>query len=293
MIKSMTAYGRARSATPERDVTVEIRSVNGRYLDCSVRLPRAYLPLEDKIKQYVKDRVISRGKVDVYLTVVDRTAAAAAFDEEAARAYVEGLRALARACELPDDLSASVLARGADLFVRPAREIDESAEWEIILPALTQAGRAFGRMREAEGEKTARDITQKMDNVAAWVAEAGELSRRDIKGYRARLEERLRQILADSRVTPDESRILTECAVMADRLAVDEEIARLEAHRTAFDAMLREGSPIGKKLDFLMQEFNREANTLGSKANDAAITALVVNIKNELEKIREQVQNIE
>ena len=294
MIKSMTAYGRARYASEGRDITVEIKSVNGRYFDCTVKMPRTYLFLEDKIKGYLQKNIISRGKIDVFITYRDTTQNnSVSVNMELAQAYVKALREIAEVCGVRDDISALGVARNPDVFVTDSPEPDMEKEWETLLLPLREAAANFDAMRTAEGEKTCADISEKMDNVTAWAKEAGQLSKAHIGGYRDKLEARIRQILSDHQVEIEEQRILTECAIMADKLAVDEELARLDAHREAFFDMLSEGGPCGKKLDFLMQEFNRETNTLGSKANNTQISRLVIAMKNELEKIREQVQNIE
>ena len=294
MVKSMTAYGRARYTADGRDITVEIKSVNSRYFDCTVKMPRAYLFLEDKIKGYVQNNAISRGKIDIFITYRDTAQNdSIAVNVELAQAYVSALRELAKTCEVRDDISVMGLARNPDLFLTESPEPDMEKEWATLLLPLAEACKAFDAMRSVEGEKTRADISEKMENVTAFAREAGELSKAHIGGYREKLEARIRQILADNQVDIEEQRILTECAIMADKLAVDEELARLEAHREAFYEILNEGSPCGKKLDFLMQEFNRETNTLGSKANNTQISRLVIAMKNELEKIREQVQNIE
>ena len=294
MIKSMTAYGRARYASEGRDITVEIKSVNGRYFDCTVKMPRTYLFLEDKIKSYLQKNVISRGKIDVFITYRDTAQnSSVSVNMELAQAYVKALREIAQVCGVRDDISALGVARNPDVFVTDSPEPDMEKEWETLLLPLKEAAANFDAMRTTEGEKTRADISEKMDNVTAWAKEAGQLSKAHISGYRDKLEARIRQILSDHQVEIEEQRILTECAIMADKLAVDEELARLDAHREAFFDMLSEGGPCGKKLDFLMQEFNRETNTLGSKANNTQISRLVIAMKNELEKIREQVQNIE
>ena len=236
----------------------------------------------------------SRGKIDIFITYRDTAQNdSIAVNVELAQAYVSALRELAKTCEVRDDISVMGLARNPDLFVTESPEPDMEKEWDTLMIPLSDACKAFDAMRSAEGEKTRADISEKMENVTAFAREAGVLSKAHIGGYREKLEARIRQILADNQVDIEEQRILTECAIMADKLAVDEELARLEAHREAFYEILGEGSPCGKKLDFLMQEFNRETNTLGSKANNTQISRLVIAMKNELEKIREQVQNIE
>lgn len=290
----MTAYGRARYTEGARDITVEIKSVNSRYFDCTVKMPRAYLFLEDKVKNYVQTHAISRGKVDVYITYADKAQSGAlAVNFEWAQSYVKALRELAAATGVRDDISVMGLARHPDVFYTEVPDLDTDKEWQVLLLPLSEACKAFDAMRTLEGEKTRADISEKMNVVASLADEAAALSKEAIASYRDKLEARIRQILSDHSIVLDEQRILTECAIAADKLAVDEEIARLHAHVEAFFDMLSEGSPCGKKLDFLMQELNRETNTLGSKANHTVISRLVIAMKNELEKIREQVQNIE
>lgn len=295
MMHSMTAFGRGIHTAGDMTFTVEMRAVNGRYLDISCRMPRTLLPLEEKVKSYIQSSVTTRGKVDVSITltregVSDKTVT---LDTAYADAYMVALRTLRDRYALPDDISVMAVAKSPDIFTYTQTELDETAAWGALLPALEAAGAAFSRMRCAEGEKIQRDLYGKLTGVAAWVDEVERLSAADTAGYREKLEGRLRAIFADQAVTVDENRLLTECAVFADRIAVDEEITRLRAHISAFREIAEEPAPAGKKLDFLMQEMNRETNTIGSKCADAAIARIVVNIKNELEKIREQVQNIE
>lgn len=294
MIRSMTAYGRAKTVTEQGSVTVELKSVNSRYFDCTVKMPRAYLFLEERIKSYVRDCGITRGKVDVYVTVESAAASPEiSVDMTLAESYVRALRQLRDSLELADDISVMTVAKNTALFSSTAAVPEAEPAWQMLLPALEQATAAFRSMAEAEGARTAEDITSKMETVRALAREAETLYGDNVAAYRTKLEERIRRLLSDHKVALDEQRILTECAIVADRLAVDEEIARLGSHVSAFYEILREGSPCGKKLDFLLQECNRETNTLGSKANDAGIARVVVSMKNELEKIREQIQNIE
>ena len=294
MVKSMTAYGRAVFADELHSVSVELKSVNSRYFDCNVRLPRAYLFLEEKIKAYLQKNVTSRGKVDVFVTIEDKSRAATITpDLELAKNYANALREVAEACGLKESVTLSQIARHPDLFATAAPEIDADATWNLLLPVLSEAGAAFKATAEAEGERIQADISEKMEKITAFAKEAEQISQANIGGYRDKLESRIRQMLSDNKISIDEQRILTECAIMADKLAVDEELVRLGVHRKAFFDILAEGSPCGKKLDFLLQECNRETNTLGSKGNDAGIAGLVINMKNELEKIREQIQNIE
>jgi uncharacterized protein (TIGR00255 family) len=295
MIKSMTAYGRAKYASDEYDATVEVRSVNSRYFDCSVRIPRAYAYLEEKIKAYLQTHVIARGKVDVSITYERHGGGVNAIrvNEEYATAYLHALAQLRDQFSLTDDISVMKVAANADVFTCEREDEDPADVWARLEKVLGEAGESFSRMRATEGEKIERDIKEKLSHVAAWADEVEEISRRDTVGYRDKLESRLRAILSDHEVAVDENRLLTECAIWADKIAIDEELTRLRAHFGAFHDICAESAPSGKKLDFLMQELNRETNTIGSKANNAQIARLVVNMKNELEKIREQVQNIE
>lgn len=294
MIKSMTAFGRAKRTGEKRDITVEVKSVNSRFLDVSVRLPRAYSHLEEKIKAEV-GKFISRGKVDLTVTVDSHGAEAGlpTLHPEVAKAYLEALFTLRDTFSLPDDITAVNVARLPDVITaRPAEEDEEELLTEL-LPALDEALRGHLAMRTAEGEKAERDLKAKVETVRALVDKIEERSLADISGYHDKLEARLRQVLSDGKVTVDENRILTECAIFADKVAIDEELVRLRSHFGAFYEISALKEPSGRKLDFLMQEMNRETNTIGSKANDAAIARLVVDVKGELEKMREQIQNVE
>ena len=292
---SMTAFGRAIGDSGDAAVSVEIKSVNSRYLDVSFRLPRFLSFLEEKIKAYLEANVITRGKVEVSITYTSRAVSdrTVALNAAYADAYVLALKNLRDRCSLPDDITTMSVARNPDVFTSLSCEVDPADIWERILPVLEEAGKAHRAMRVTEGEKTKADLFAKLEQIAAWVDEIETLSKADTGTYRDRLESRIRAILADNKVTVDENRLLTECAIWADKIAIDEELTRLRAHFGAFREIAEEPTPSGKKLDFLMQEMNRETNTIGSKCCDAQIARLVVNIKNELEKIREQVQNIE
>lgn len=295
MIKSMTAFGRAKREGEDKDITVEIKSVNSRFYDCNVKLPRAYMPFEERIKSYVQKNAVSRAKVDVYLTVDRHTAEIGKIkvDKQFAESYIEALRSLARDFGLCDDISVMSVARNQDIFTYERDEEDMDGEWELIRSVLDEAIAGYSAMREAEGAKAEADIKAKLELVRAYADEVEKISLEDTVGYRDKLEARLRQILGDNSVTVDENRLLTECAVWADKIAIDEELVRLRSHFGAFYDICAMSEPSGRKLDFLMQELNRETNTIGSKANNARIARIVVNMKGELEKIREQVQNIE
>ncbi len=291
----MTAFGRAKVEAADRDITVEIRSVNSRYMDCTVKAPRNYICLEEKIKEYISQNAASRGKIDVFITVERHGAEVVGVEVDRALAagYLEALRCLRDEFALPDDISVMSVARNQELFTYTHAAEDAEREWERLLPVLQEAVAEFCRKREAEGQRMAADLTEKLGRVAAIAGEIEQISSEERGGYRDRLNARIRQALADNKITVDENRILTEVAIYADRVAIDEELVRLRSHFEAFAEILAAPEPAGRRLDFLMQELNRETNTIGSKANNARIAHLVVDAKGELEKIREQVQNIE
>ena len=294
MIKSMTAFGRAKREGVEKDITIEIKSVNSRFFDCNVKLPRAYVFLEEKIKEYVKS-FVSRAKVDVFVTVDNHTSGVGnvGIDKAYAESYISALRRLGEEFGLKDDISIMTVARNQDIFTFDKPEEDLEAEWNIFRSVLDEALEGYTAMRTAEGEKAERDIKAKIEQVRAYAAEVEEISKEDTVGYRDKLETRIRAILGEVDVAVDENRLLTECAIWADKIAIDEELVRLRSHFGAFYDIAASAEPSGRKLDFLMQELNRETNTIGSKCNNAKIARIVVNMKGELEKIREQVQNIE
>ena len=293
MLKSMTAYGRCSRIEGDKEISVEIKSVNNRYLDCSVRLPRSLSYLEDRIKKEVSSRGISRGKIEINIAVVGDSELTIAVDKEFVRGYLEALYSLRDEFGLRDDISVMSVARNNEVFTMMRPEKDEEKEWNDLSAVLGGAIDEFIKMRENEGANLSQDILGKIDVCRGYAKKIGEMSEKDIKGYRSKLEERLRQVLSDNRVTVDENRILTECAIFADRVAVDEELVRLESHFGAFTDFLASEEAVGRKLDFLLQEMNRETNTIGSKCSDNEIARLVVEMKSELEKIREQIQNVE
>lgn len=292
MIKSMTGFGRAQQVINNRDILVELRSVNHRYYEFSARIPRAYGYLEEKLKSYINGR-ISRGKVEISVSIanVEGKDALIEVNKSIAKGYVNALRNANEELGLTDDLSLSELIRLPDIFnVRKAAD-DEDAIWNDVKTVADEAVERFVLMREKEGEKMREDILGRLDEISRMVAEVEVLSPAAAQSYRNKLYSRLCEILSDTNV--DESRIVTEAAIFADKTAVAEETVRLKSHIRQLTDMLDLDEPIGRKLDFLIQEFNREANTIGSKAQDIAITRLVVDLKSEIEKIREQIQNIE
>lgn len=295
MMKSMTAFGRAVVEGEERNVTVELKSVNSRFFDASVKLPRAYLFLEEKIKGYVQKKGINRGKVDIYISVEEksREEGGAVLDEGYLASYLACLYRLRDEYKLRDDITVMSVARQSDIFRRERAAEDLDKAWEWLCPVLDEALVGYVEMRTREGERIAADILSKLEGVKVLVNEIEEISKRDTVGYRDKLESRIRAILGETDVVVDENRLLTECAIWADKIAIDEELVRLRSHFDAFVQIVALPEPSGRKLDFLMQEMNRETNTIGSKANNAAIARIVVNVKGELEKMREQIQNIE
>ena len=295
MIKSMTAFGRARTEGEDKDITVELKSVNSRYFDCTLKAPRIYSALEERIKAHVKQNALSRGKIDISISVERHTSdeGRISLDREFASQYIAVLRELSREFSLPDDISTMKVAQNRDIFVFEAPEEDLEGEWEKLLPALDGAIAEYVGMREFEGKKTEEDIKSKLAFVRETAAKIDGISRTDKVGYADKLKARLTQLLEENGISPDDQRILTEVAIYADKIAIDEEVSRLNSHIDAFDEICRSAEPSGRKLDFLMQEMNREINTIGSKCNNIDISKLVVEVKSELEKLREQIQNIE
>ena len=292
MIKSMTGYGRHEYAAHGRTLAVEVKSVNNRYLDCNVRLPRVYICAEDGVQRRVK-QTISRGKVDVYINIENTSedAVSVTLNQSVAAGYLSALRTMADTFQLPGELSVGLLSRFPDVFrVDKVPEDLEELAADIHL-AAEGALADFDSMRTREGEKLAEDLRGRLDTLERYTGLVEQRSPQTVAEYRARLTAKLQEVLEDRQV--DEGRVLTEAAIFADKVAVDEETVRLRSHIGQFHSMLDEGSPIGRKLDFLIQEMNRETNTIGSKCNDLEISTIVVNMKAEIEKIREQVQNIE
>lgn len=295
MIRSMTGFGRCRDTVDGLDVTVEIKSVNSRYLDCTAKISRSYAYLEERVKPYLQGRGISRGKVDVYISIeaLDAGEIEITLDESYLRSYLAALDELARVSGARDDRSLMSLARNQELFRIKRPEEDVERDWARVLSVLERAVDSFLAGKEREGESLVRDICDKMDRIRASVDRIEQLSEEDVSTYRERLATRIREALSDNQITPDETRLLTECAIHADKVAVDEELVRLRTHLDSFREILRGEEAVGRKLDFLMQEINREINTTGSKCNKAEIARIVVDVKCELEKIREQIQNLE
>lgn len=292
MIKSMTGYGSAEGSCGALEISLELRSVNNRYLDCSVRLPRSFLFAEEAIKSEVQRR-ISRGKVDVFVNVASsgEEEMAVAVNAALAKGYAEAVSRIAGTLGLENGMTARDIARFPDVLTVEKKELDRDETGKALAEICAAALEKFDGMRRAEGERLRQDIAGRLDTIEALVAEVERRSPETVAEYRARLQKKLSELLQSKSV--DEQRILTEAAIFADKVAVDEETVRLRSHISQLRAMLDAGSPIGRKMDFLVQEFNREANTIGSKCSDSAIAKTVIELKSEIEKIREQVQNIE
>jgi len=298
-MRSMTAFGRATVAGEGYELTVELRSVNNRYLDLNFRLPRAWAAQEERIKATLSAMGVSRGKVDVSVSVTDTRATSGAAllepDLDAARRYVEAALLLRDELNVDHDLTTTRLLTLPGVMV-PVKEDDaedDETVWGRLSPAVTEAVTAFLAAREREGARLAADVLAKLEGIRGLVATIAARSEENIAAYRVRFEERLRAALGETGATFDENRIITECAIYADRVAIDEELVRLASHFDALEGLFRSSEAVGRKIDFMLQETNREINTIGSKCSDAAMARTVAEVKSELEKIREQIQNIE
>ena len=292
LIKSMTGYGRSVETRNGREFTVEVRSVNNRYLDCAVRLPRLVAFGEDAVKQAVKN-TISRGKVDVFVSVRSEGGeqGTVTLNTALAEGYLAAMRQMAETFGLENDVKVSELSRLPEVFTVDKPEVDEEALLADLMAVTNEALAGYDAMRTTEGAALDHDLRSRGARILELVGQVEKQSPKTVSDYRARLEAKLREVLANTAI--DESRILTEAAIFADKVAVDEETVRLRSHLHQMNAMLDAGGAVGRKLDFLLQEMNREANTIGSKCTDVRLAKVVVEIKAELEKIREQTQNIE
>ena len=291
-MKSMTGYGRAKQELHGRTITAELRAVNHRYLDCTVKAPRQYGFLDDAVKKAAAAR-IARGKVEVYISVETQEGGdiAVTVNHALAEHYLAALHELADKYGLRDDVSVMSLAKLPDVLGSERVEQDADEMTRDVLTVFTEACDSFDEMRAREGVKLAEDVRNRASEIERMVGEVEKRSPERVREYREKLLARMQEVLADTSI--DETRIVTEAAIYADKTAVDEETVRLRSHLQQLDGMLNEAKPIGRKLDFLVQEMNRVANTIGSKANDVSMAQTVVNIKSEIEKIREQIQNIE
>ena len=292
MIKSMTGYGRAVATVGGREFTVELRSVNNRYLDCTVKLPRALSFVEDTVKQAVKASV-SRGKVDVFVTMKSENAddTTITLNKTVLEGYLNAMRQMVAEYAVRDDISVSTVSRLPEVFSVEKPQVDEEQLQKDLMEVVAQALAGYDAMRCKEGQALDADLRSRGNTILELVSQVEAGNAQTVIDYRARLEAKLKEVLESTNI--DESRILTEAAIFADKVAVDEETVRLRSHLAQMNEMLTSGGAVGRKLDFLLQEMNREANTIGSKCTDVRLARIVVDIKAELEKIREQTQNIE
>ena len=292
MLKSMTGYGRSEAILDGRHVIFEIKSVNHKFFEFNPRLPRGYQFLEDRLKQYLQGK-ISRGKVDVYLQIdtLEQADVTVLVNHSLAGAYVDALRQLQERYRLTDGVTLALLARYPDLLTVHKAPEDEDAVWETVRKAAQPALESFLSMRAAEGERLGQDLLEKAGHIEEMVAKVEAITPETVAEYQQRLKAKILELLGDKSV--DEQRLLTEVAVFADKVAVDEETVRLRSHLKQLRSLIDEPEPVGRKIDFLIQEMNREVNTIGSKSVNSSIAYLVVDMKAEIEKIREQVQNVE
>ena len=292
MLKSMTGFGRASESINGLEVTVEIKSVNHRYFEFAVRIPRVYQFMEEKLKSLCQQS-ISRGKIELSVFIEDNSENATAIEinRQYADAYISALKTLSKEYSIKNDIKISTLAGNPELFKVTRRELDEEAVTEVVISVASKALNSFIDMRRAEGERLCNDVISRIDTILSKVSVIEERSPETVKAYRERLEQKVKELLEDAKV--DEQRLITETAIFADKVAVDEETVRLRSHITQLRDILNLDSPMGKKLDFIVQEMNRETNTIGSKCQNIEISHIVVDIKSEIEKIREQIQNIE
>jgi len=292
MVRSMTGFGRGSSKGASVSFTVEIKSVNSRYLEFNCRLPKGYLFLEDKLKALVQSRV-SRGKIEMFITI-DQSAddeITVELNRSYAEAYVKALNELSSSYGLQNNVSAADFIGNSDMFKITKSEVDEEAVTKVAIDAANEALDKFIAMREIEGERMAQDVKNRAELILSKVSFVEEKSPETVAAYRQRLEARIKELLEGANY--DETRVIAETAIYADKVAVAEETVRLRSHIDQMTSMLEGDAPVGRKLDFLVQEMNREANTIGSKSQNLEITGAVVDIKSEIEKIREQIQNIE
>lgn len=292
MIKSMTGYGRAENIIDNMDISVEIRSVNHRYFEFSSRTPRQFSFLDDALKKYVSSRV-GRGKVEVFVSVdvLNSTATSVEVNEPLAKAFANALRQIQKITGFDKQISSVDIAKFPDVLTVCKSEVDEKAVTEAVISVLSEAVDKFVEMRKVEGEKLSEDVCSRCDTISKYVENVDELAANSVVSYRDRLEEKIREVLQDNNI--DEQRIVTEAAIFADKIAVDEETVRLKSHINQLKDLMKSNEAVGRKADFIVQEMNRETNTIGSKSVELKITQIVVEMKSEIEKIREQIQNIE
>lgn len=292
MVRSMTGFGRAKAQIDGLDITVEIKSVNHRYFEFSCRSPRAYSFLEEKIKSRLSES-ISRGKVEVSILIDDNTenATVVEINREYASAYLKALSDLSKEYRLKNDVKVSSLVGNSDIFKVKRQVLEDEVVTNAVFTVLEEALQNFIDMRTVEGQRLLKDVTDRANYILEKVSFIEERSPQTVENYRNRIEQKIKDLLGDT--TIDEQRILTEVAIFADKVAVAEETVRLRSHIKQFETLMSSNDAVGRKLDFIVQEMNRETNTIGSKAQDIEIAHTVVDIKSEIEKIREQIQNME
>ncbi|HHW46635.1 MAG TPA: YicC family protein [Clostridiales bacterium] len=292
MIRSMTGFGRCESTSELMNISIEVKSVNHRYFEFNARVPRIYSFLEEKLKNLFQSK-LSRGKIEVFLTINTdmATKSAVEVNYQLAESYINALRSIAEKYNIIDDISTSSIMRISDIFNIVSEPIDEEAIWNEVRPVAEKAVENLIAMKESEGAKLFDDISSRVESILKMVEFIEQRSEITVKLYRERLEQKIRELIGDVQV--DEQRLLTETAIFADKIAVSEETVRIRSHLNQFAQLLKSDGAVGRKLDFIVQELNREANTIGSKTQDVEIAHVVVEIKSEIEKIREQVQNIE
>lgn len=292
MIKSMTGFGRCEVMENNRKFTVELKSVNHRYLDLNIKIPKKLGFFENSIRTFMKD-YIQRGKVDIFISYEDYTEEnlALKYNEELAAEYLKYLKKMAQTFGLEDDIRVSTLSRYPEVFTMEEQDVDEKELWSVLEKALKGACEQFVESRISEGGRLAEDLAGKLNTMLGYVSFIEERSPVILSDYRRRLEEKVRELLEDKQI--EDSRIAMEVTIFADKICVDEELVRLRSHVESVKAAIATGGIIGRKLDFIAQELNREANTILSKANDLEIADMGINLKTDIEKVREQIQNIE
>lgn len=292
MIKSMTGFGRCELATEERKITVEMKAVNHRYLDVNIKMPKKLNFFESAIRNHLK-QYIQRGKVDIFISYEDYTEnnMALRYNEELASEYVGYIRQMAEKFGLQEELTAAKLSRYPEVLTMEEQSLDEQQLWELLQKALTSACEQFVETRITEGENLKKDLLEKLDGMLINVAEIEKRAPQIIEDYRNKLKAKVEELIGDAQI--DESRLATEVTIFADKVCTDEEVVRLKSHISSTKDNLNQGGSIGRKLDFIAQEMNREANTILSKANDLSVSNIAIELKTDIEKVREQIQNIE
>ena len=295
MARSMTGYGRASEVLSGKEILIEIKSVNSKFLDCNIKLPRLYGYLEDKIKSHIQSKGVIRGKIDILVCIneIENSDTQIHVDMAYAKSYIDACRELQATFALTDDITVMNVAKNPQVFTSVHKEEDAEAVWQDVLSVLNSALEGFLAGRLAEGERLKDDLLAKKVQLERLTDHLEARASVYTDTYRTKLESRLKEVLEKYNVEVDSARILTECAIFADKTAIDEELVRLRSHFVSFEEIFKLDEPIGRKLDFLLQEFNREVNTSGSKCSDAESAAIVVDMKCLIEKIREQVQNLE